>query len=154
MNPFHATVWPTTLAQADTTPAPARAPVDTSPPPAAATDGDATTQTPGTPGGNGTTGADGAAPAPSPFGGSFMFLMILMIGLLFIFTMSSGRKEKKRKAEMLASLSKGAKVQTVGGVLGTIVEVRDDEVVVKVDENSNTRMRFAKTAIGSVTADD
>ena len=45
MNPFHATVWPTTLAQADNSPAPASAPVDTSPPPAAAGDGDATART-------------------------------------------------------------------------------------------------------------
>ena len=55
---------------------------------------------------------------------------------------------------MLATLAKGAKVTTVGGVLGTVVEVRDEEVVVKVDENSNTRMRFAKSAINAVTAEE
>lgn len=153
MNPFHATIWPATLAQADESPAPGSAPLDTSPPPAAA-EGAATDATTQAPGAAGTTNPDGTtAPPPNPLSG-LLFPMILIIGLLFIFTMGSGRKEKKRKAEMMANLNKGAKVQTVGGVLGTIVEVRDDEVVVKVDENSNTRMRFAKSAIGSVISDE
>ncbi|MEO0514584.1 MAG: preprotein translocase subunit YajC, partial [Planctomycetota bacterium] len=143
-------------AQADTSAPPASAPLDTSPPPAAATDaapgnpGDATTQAPGTPGSTAPGGA--ATPPANPLSG-LLFPMILIIGLLFIFTMGSGRKEKKRKAELMANLSKGAKVQTVGGILGTIVEVRDDEVVVKVDESSNTRMRFSKSAISSATSE-
>ena len=50
----------------------------------------------------------------------------------------------------MASLAKGSKVQTIGGILGTVVEVRDDELIVKVDENSNTRLRFAKSAVTTV----
>ena len=107
-----------------------------------------------------TTGADGqplgtdsgTVPPPSPFGG-IMPLLLGVLLLMFIFTITSGRKEKKRKQEMLNSLGKGAKVQTVGGILGSVVEVRDGEVVVKVDENSNTRMRFSKSAISAVLED-
>jgi len=160
MNPFNAAPWPATLAQADTSAAPgsspATAPLDTSPPPAAAAEGaagDGTTQAPGSPAAPGATNPDGSAAPVSPLSG-LLFPMILIIGLLFIFTMGSGRKEKKRRAQLMADLRKGAKVQTVGGVLGTVVEVRDDEVVVKVDENSNTRMRFAKSAISNVISDD
>ncbi|MEM7625204.1 MAG: preprotein translocase subunit YajC [Planctomycetota bacterium] len=147
MNFSDFSVWPVTLAQADTSPVPGSAPAGsagtTSP------SGD-TTAAPGADGAptNGTTGQSG-----SPFAG-ILFPMILVLGVLFIFSMSSGRKEKKRRAELLANLSKGVKVQTVGGVLGTVVEVRDDEVLVKVDENSNTRMRFAKSAISTVTSED
>jgi len=54
---------------------------------------------------------------------------------------------------MLAALKKGDKVQTAGGILGTVVEVRDSEVVVKVDENANTRLRFARSAIQAVLDD-
>jgi preprotein translocase subunit YajC len=138
--------WPVTLAQADNSPPPA----DTSPPPTA--DTPTTPATPGTPG----TGAPGDAPsgpAPSPFGG-ILLPMILVLAVLFIFSMSSGRKEKKRRAQMISDLKKGAKIQTAGGVLGTIVEVRDDEVLVKVDENSNTRMRFAKSAVTAVISEE
>jgi preprotein translocase subunit YajC len=137
--------WPVTLAQADNSPPPT---ADS--PAAPATPGNPAT--PGTPG----TGAPGDAPsgpAPSPFGG-ILLPMILVLAVLFIFSMSSGRKEKKRRAQMISDLKKGAKIQTAGGVLGTIVEVRDDEVLVKVDENSNTRMRFAKSAVTAVISEE
>lgn len=146
-------MWPALLAQ-DTPPA-SSAPVDTSPPPASSTgaaDGDGGTQAPGDPN---ATGGQGTGTSQGPGGlGGMMLPLILVFVVLMIFTMGSGRKEKKRRAQMLTSLQKNAKVQTVGGVLGTVVEVRDDEVVVKVDENSNTRMRFAKSAINSVLSDD
>ncbi len=150
MNPDAFTHWPLTLAQE----------VDTSLPPAST--GPAPGTTPGAaPGTTGTAveGAEGAAdgttaaPSASPFG-NILIPMLLVLGVLFFFSMTGGRKEKKRRAQMLSELSKGNKVQTAGGVLGTIVEVREDEVLVKVDENSNTRMRFAKSAITAVTKNE
>ena len=150
MNPAAFTAWPVTLAQE----------IDTTLPPASSNPG-STTTTPGVPGADGTTattgqgtgGGAGTGGTASPFGG-ILPIMLLVLGVLFFFSMTGGRKEKKRRAQMLADLRKGAKVQTAGGVLGTIVEVRDDEVLVKVDENSNTRMRFAKSAITAVTKED
>jgi len=47
-------------------------------------------------------------------------------------------------------MKKGDKVQTIGGVFGTIVDVRDNEVVVKVDESSNVKIRFNRAAIKEV----
>jgi preprotein translocase subunit YajC len=87
-------------------------------------------------------------------GGGFpnilIILAVVLVGM-WIFMITNQRKEKKKKQQMQQSLKKGAKVQTIGGVLGTVVEVRDEEVIVKVDENANTRMRFTRNAIQSVT---
>ena len=94
--------------------------------------------------------ATGTRASPDPFGGSFLFIIGGMFLVMIFFSINSGRKEKKKKAELLASLAKGSKVQTIGGILGTVVEVRDDELIVKVDENSNTRLRFAKSAVTTV----
>ena len=108
--------------------------------------------------GNGTGGAGGTgqgqpgAGGGSPFGG-LMPLFLMLIVIMFVFMMGGNRKEKKRRAAMLDALKKGDKVQTIGGVLGTVVEVRESEVIVKVDENANTRMRFARSAIQNVLAD-
>ncbi len=118
---------------------------------------------PGVPGlGNGVTdgaatplqGQDGStgAPAgktPSPFGGIFPFLIIFMLLIMFL-PMLAGRKEKKRKAELLASISKHDRVQTVGGVIGTVVDVRGAEIVLKVDESTNTKIRFARASVQQV----
>jgi len=67
---------------------------------------------------------------------------------LFLPTIFAGRKQKKQRAQMLASLGKHDRVQTVGGIIGDIVEVRETEIVLRVDDA--TRIRFAKTAVQTV----
>ena len=94
-------------------------------------------------------GGDLPPPARGP-GGEIWFFLLAIIAVMWIFMFSSQRKEKKKRAAMLATLGKGSKVQTVGGVLGTVVDVREDEVVLKVDENANIRLRFARSAIQAV----
>jgi preprotein translocase subunit YajC len=51
---------------------------------------------------------------------------------------------------MMNSLGKHDKVQTVGGLIGSIVELKGDEVLLRVDEASNTRVRIARTAVSKV----
>lgn len=97
---------------------------------------------------------DGVAPAPQQdpglWGGLMPFFLLLLLIVMFVFMSGGQRKEKKRRQAMLDALKKGDKIQTVGGIIGTLVELRDSEVVVKVDENANTRLRFARTAIQNV----
>lgn len=96
-----------------------------------------------------TGGSGGPARNTSPFGGIFPFLIIFMLLIMFL-PMLAGRKEKKRKAALLASISKHDRVQTVGGVIGTVVEVRGAEIVLKVDEATNTKIRFARSSVQQV----
>lgn len=85
------------------------------------------------------------------FGGSMFWVVMLGMIVLWIFLLGGGsRKQKKRQAALLAGMTKGSKVVTIGGIKGSVVEVRDDEVLVKVDESANTRLRFSKDAIRSV----
>ena len=114
------------------------------------------------PGGNGapantgaTTGQPGSpnatqGPPPSPFGNSFVFMMLGLMGLMIFMSVMSGRKEKKRVAAMLSSMKRHDRVLLVGGMMGTLAEVRDDEVIVKVDDSTNTRIHFRKSAVQQV----
>ena len=102
---------------------------------------------------DGSTDGDQNAETPSIFGGWFLPVILGMM-VLWIFLLGGGsRKQKKKQQEMLAAMSKGSKIVTIGGIKGSVVEVRDDEVVVKVDENNNTRMKFTKDAIRTVLED-
>jgi preprotein translocase subunit YajC len=101
------------------------------------------------PAGGGGPGGGGAAP-PNPFGGSFLFIMLGLIVVFLIISAMGPRREKKRREAMLSAIAKHDKVQTVGGVIGSIVEVKPESVVLKVDESSNTRITFAKSAIQQV----
>lgn len=103
-----------------------------------------------TPNGTPIDGGAGNGQAPPANNGLGMLYLLLPLALVFFMLSMGGRKEKKKRAAMLASMSKGDKIQTVGGILGTVVEVRDDEIVVKVDENANTRLRFSRSAIQSI----
>lgn len=109
---------------------------------------------PATPGTTGQPGANtpvGGAPVGGG-GGGFLFLP-LIAGMFILMIFLSGRAqraEKKKKQALLSSLKKHDRVQTIGGVLGTISEIRDDEVILRVDDANNTRMHFAKSAIQQV----
>ncbi len=87
------------------------------------------------------------APAPAPGGSLIFWLLPAMLVMMVMMTVMGNRKEKKRRAEMMSSLHKGAKVQTVGGLVGDIVEVTDEYVIIKSED---TRGRYNKSAIQHV----
>lgn len=97
-------------------------------------------------------GAKGEKGAPG-FPPQFFILMLVIMGVFVFMSMSGQRREKKKHAKMLSALGKGNRVLTAGGIYGTVVELRDNEVLVKVDENNNTRMKFTREAIKTVLAD-
>lgn len=79
------------------------------------------------------------------------FILIMGVFILMYFWMGrSRRKQEQKRRSMLESLKKGMKVTSIGGIKGTVIEVREDEVVVKVDETNNTRLHFARRAISEV----
>ncbi len=107
----------------------------------------------GMPGAPAATVQPGATPATTPAGAGapqnsmLLWLMLGMMAVLFLPALLSGRKEKKRRAELLGSLKKQDRVQTHSGIIGNIVEISDTEVVLRVEEG---RIRFSKAAIQGV----
>jgi len=83
-------------------------------------------------------------------------LFPLMIGvlILYLFVFRSKRQQDKKRTDMLGGLKRGDRVQTIGGILGTVVEARDSDVLLKVDESSNTKIRFARNAIHRVIEEE
>jgi len=48
---------------------------------------------------------------------------------------------------MVQSLKKNDKVRTIGGIIGTVVDIKEDEITLKVDESNNTKIKVASSAI-------
>jgi preprotein translocase subunit YajC len=85
-------------------------------------------------------------PKPNPIMQFLPFVLILVVMYILFF-----RAPKKKQAEhrqMVQSLQKNDKVQTIGGIIGIVVDVKDDEVTLKVDESNNTKIKVAPSAIG------
>jgi preprotein translocase subunit YajC len=102
----------------------------------------------------GTAASAPTTQADAPFWATPGFMMILLI-VVFIFLMfSSTRKQDKKRTQMLDKLQKGDRVQTIGGILGTVLEVREGEVVIKVDETNNIKLRFTRSAVHQVLGDE
>ena len=59
------------------------------------------------------------------------------------------RKQQKKVREMLNSLKPGDRVKTVGGIFGTVSQVKTDVVTLEVGPDK-IKMVFARNAIGSV----
>lgn len=83
----------------------------------------------------------------------FMPLVLGLVAFYFII-MRGQSKDKKAKQAMLNNLKKNDRVMTIGGVIGTVVTVKDDEVTIKVDEATNTKMTFTRRAIQKVYGPD
>lgn len=77
-------------------------------------------------------------------------LMIAMFAIIYFLMIRPQSKERKKREATLSALKKNDRVVTIGGIMGTVTAVRDDEVTLKVDESSNTKITFSKAAIQRV----
>lgn len=99
-------------------------------------------------GGEGADGQGGAPPAGA--GGIDMFVLLIPVVLLFLFMIfSSSRKDKKRR-EQLSKIVKHDRVRTRGGIIGSVVEAKDDQLVIKVDEGRDTRITLDRQYVDAI----
>ncbi|MHC4159245.1 MAG: preprotein translocase subunit YajC [Planctomycetota bacterium] len=90
---------------------------------------------------------------PKPFIQPWLLLALMFV--LFYFILFRGpRKKQQQHKQMVQSLQKNDKVRTIGGVLGTVVGIKDDEITLKVDESNNTKIKVASSAIGKILSKD
>lgn len=72
-----------------------------------------------------------------------MFALILLV--MYFFMIRPQRKQQKALDEMRKALTKGDKVITVGGIYGTIAEVDETTVLIKVD--GDVKLRVDKNSV-------
>ena len=63
-------------------------------------------------------------------------------------------KERRQREAMLKALKVGDKVITNSGLFGTVTSVKEHEVVLKVDDKNNVRLRFSRQAVQTVLGED
>ena len=85
-------------------------------------------------------------PAPSPLAG--LFPIFLIFAIFYFLLIRPQQKQQKKHQEMVSRLSKNDEVVTNGGIHGTVVNVDDQTVTLRVDDN--TRIKFQKNTISYV----
>jgi preprotein translocase subunit YajC len=76
--------------------------------------------------------------------------LVLMFVVLYFLLIRPQQKRQKARNMMLNSLKKGDKVVTIGGLHGTISDITDDIVVLRV--NDVTKLTFERSAVNSVVS--
>ena len=88
-----------------------------------------------------------AAPAAGQQGGgmSMWIMLALIFVVMWFFMIRPQRKQQKELQNFRDSLKKGDKVVTIGGIYGTVVEIKEESVLIEVD--NNVKIRVSKQAL-------
>jgi preprotein translocase subunit YajC len=92
-------------------------------------------------------------PAQPGFDPVFVFGLPLIIIVFYAIVLSGSRKQKRQRQAMLAAVKKNDRVMTIGGLIGTVMNIKDNEVVLKVDETNNVKVTVIRGAIQKVLAE-
>lgn len=98
--------------------------------------------------------AEGEAAEGGMAGMSSIIMIVAMFAIMYFLLIRPQKKKEKQTKEMISALGVGDVITTIGGVIGKIVKIKDDEVTIITGVMGNpserSTMRFAKWAIRDV----
>jgi len=80
--------------------------------------------------------------------GSTIVMMVAMLAIFYFMLIRPENKRKKEAEQMRSSVRKGDKITTIGGIIGTVVDVKENNIVIETSADQ-VRIEFAKWAISS-----
>lgn len=89
--------------------------------------------------------------APQPGGnffGSVLPMMLIMFVIIYFLMIRPEQKKQKDRQKMIAAVSKGDRIVSIGGILGTVGNVKESTITVKTGESTVVEIR--RTAIAEV----
>lgn len=93
-------------------------------------------------------GAPQQQTTPPPRSPLLQFLpFILLFVVMYLILFRGPRKKQQQHKQMMQALAKSDRVQTIGGIIGTVMDIKDDEITLKIDESNNTKMKILRSAI-------
>jgi preprotein translocase subunit YajC len=81
----------------------------------------------------------------------FLPLMVIMFAVMYFLIIRPQKQKEKKRKEMISNVRKQDKVVTAGGVHGVVVSVKENEVVVRVDDAKDVKIKIDKSALTSVS---
>ena len=80
--------------------------------------------------------------------GSTLVMMVAMIAIFYFMLIRPENKRKKDAEQMRSAVKKGDKITTIGGIVGTVVDVRENNIVIETSADQ-VRIELAKWAIST-----
>ena len=79
---------------------------------------------------------------------STVIMMVAMLGIFYFMLIRPENKRKKEAEQLRSAVKKGDKITTIGGIIGTVVDVKENNIVIETSADQ-VRIEFAKWAISS-----
>ena len=79
---------------------------------------------------------------------STILMLVVMLGIFYFMLIRPENKRKKEAEQMRNSLKTGDKITTIGGIMGTVVSIKDDKFVIETSADQ-VRIEFAKWALST-----
>ena len=79
---------------------------------------------------------------------STIIMLVVMLGVFYFLMIRPENKRKKEAEQMRSSVKNGDKVTTIGGVVGVVVDVKDDKFVMETSADQ-VRIEFCKWALST-----
>ena len=80
--------------------------------------------------------------------GSTMLMLVIMIAVFYFMLIRPENKRKKEAEQMRSSVKKGDKITTIGGIVGTVVDVKENNIVIETSADQ-VRIELAKWALST-----
>ena len=93
--------------------------------------------------------AAGKQSSPSGMLSMLLPFILMFVVMYFLILRPQKRKEKERKA-LLSRVKKNDRVVTAGGIHGLITSVRENEVILRVDDAKDIKLKVDRSAIATV----
>ncbi len=82
----------------------------------------------------------------------FLPLMIIMFAVMYFLIIRPQKQKEKKRQQMITNVRKQDRVVTAGGVHGVVVSVKENEVIVRIDDAKDVKIKVDKSALTSVSA--
>lgn len=82
---------------------------------------------------------------------SFLIMMVLIFGVMWLFMIRPQQKRQKELQKFRDSLKRGDKIISAGGIYGTVKEVKEGYILMEVD--NNVSIRIDKSMVMQAPAD-
>ncbi|MEA4993007.1 MAG: preprotein translocase subunit YajC [Oscillibacter sp.] len=77
-----------------------------------------------------------------------IMMLVVLIGVFYFMIIRPENKRKKAAQQLRDSLKKGDKLTTIGGIVGSIVQVNDDTIIIETSED-RVRVEITKWAVST-----
>lgn len=92
--------------------------------------------------------ASGAAADGKNGTATYIIMMVVLIALMYFMMIRPQKKRQKEEQEMRSSLEIGDEIITIGGIVGKVVTIREEDLIIETGADRN-KMRIQRWAINT-----